>query len=211
MEPTPVGLRACLSDVPPRGLRRQLTRARLALRGMGHPGFQVAQEAGTERRIRAPATHHLFRGSTRVHWPGSWMEASRQTGPFSSVGNEGAALPSNESPLASVRGSQRPRPFKITWAFHLHPLRCFSNCLAGAGTVVSRQQQEARYEVGPTWPLDELAKPGTIMMQKYNYGRPILYLYSSGDQTRKIAENSARMEWNDRWCASALLLFNPVR
>ncbi|OJJ04560.1 hypothetical protein ASPVEDRAFT_796978 [Aspergillus versicolor CBS 583.65] len=82
MEPTPVGLRACLSDVPPRGLRRQLTRARLALRGMGHPGFQVAQEAGTERRIRAPATHHLFRGSTRVHWPGSWMEASRQTGPF---------------------------------------------------------------------------------------------------------------------------------
>lgn len=82
MEPTPVGLRACLSDVPPRRLRRQLTRARLALRRMGHPGFQVAQEAGTERRIRAPATHHLFRGSTRVHWPGSWMEASRQTGPF---------------------------------------------------------------------------------------------------------------------------------
>lgn len=71
-------------------------------------------------------------------------------GAFSSVGNEGAALPSNESPLASVRGSQRPRPFKITWAFHLHPLRCFSNCLAGAGTVVSRQQQEARYEVVPS-------------------------------------------------------------
>lgn len=94
------------------GLRRQLTRAGLALRGMGDPGFQpfqVDQGAGTERRIRAPATHHLFRGSVRVHCPLAWKLDGRidRVSPTNGAippSEMNAALPSTKSPLASARG-----------------------------------------------------------------------------------------------------------
>lgn len=91
MEPTPVGLFACLSDVPPRGSGDNWL-------GLGSPcvGWAI-QDSSLSRLTKgpgrkggyAPRRRIIFSGEasgSTAHWPGSWMEESiespRQTAPF---------------------------------------------------------------------------------------------------------------------------------